>query len=224
MKTRLPIILLASCALTFPLGGQEATPAEASGEPEPLSLSATPILWPGGSRPALQAQVEAHYFDGMPVRTLHLTGPGMEVSMQAPRTWKEGERGRRDSLALVNFRNPSHRVSIALFGKQEFIADLSEESVAGYVAGLRETFGAEAITVANDGKHTPYNAPFIFGHPWRYVDFTVETKAGALAVRDYLIHMEEVFVVVRHFGPPEMVKRYQGRLLKELSQSWLRED
>ncbi|MGF1483443.1 MAG: hypothetical protein ACFBZ8_03665 [Opitutales bacterium] len=200
---------------------QQSEPAPAEAETADEAQAATPIAWPRSERPALTASVKQYMFDQMPVRELWVDATKLHGAMPVPGGWKVINSQPHESLAMVNMRDKSHRISFSLFGKQEFLNDLEDSSVRGYIAGVQAAFN-EQVRIANVDNFRPSRAPHILDHGWCFVDYTLTLEETTYGVRDYLVMLDDYFLVIRHFGPPATVNAYQKNLQNLLGRSYLR--
>ncbi len=211
--------LLAS-VLNAQAAGTDAT-SDAAAEAEVPAVE--PIVWPSTPRPELTAALRSYLFDQIPVRELWLDGTKLQAAMPVPGGWKQTDKAPQESFALVNLRNKSHRLSFAYFAEDEFLSDLDDTSIKGYMAGLQATLG-EKMKLVNPESFRPHRAPHIFDHPWCFVDYTLTIESTTFAVRDYIVMLEECVVIIRHAGPPKVVNAYQKDLQTLLGRSYIRGD
>ncbi|MGF1449311.1 MAG: hypothetical protein ACFB20_07830 [Opitutales bacterium] len=212
-----PVLVTALAAQT----AQSDATSDAAPEVNSSEVVTAPIAWPTAARPEVVATLRSYLYDQIPVKELWLDAAKLQAAMPVPGGWKQADKSPQESLALVNLRNKAHRLSFTYFAQDEFLSDLKDASIQGYMAGLQANLG-EKLKLVNPENFRPRRAPHIFDHAWCFVDYTVTVEETTFAVRDYIVLLDECLLVIRHAGPPKVVNAYQKDLQTLLGRSYVR--
>ncbi|GAB4270619.1 MAG: hypothetical protein Tsb0018_02790 [Opitutales bacterium] len=178
-------------------------------------------LWPNQKRPTIQAQHETVDFDGMEFEQLTLKQGDLKISMPPLMQWTITTPTDKDSLRLVYTNYPSLILTFSIFKQNEFLPDIEDETLKGYVAGLKELDRGN-IKILNEGNFTPYKSFPIAGASYKVVEYEIETQENeTFLAKDYLLFPSDELLIIHVQGPPKAVMRAIPVIDASLQQSFL---
>ena len=90
----------------------------------------------------------------MEFEQLTLKQGDLKISMPPLMQWTITTPTDKDSLRLVYTNYPSLILTFSIFKQNEFLPDIEDETLKGYVAGLKELDRGN-IKILNEGNFTP---------------------------------------------------------------------
>lgn len=114
-------------------------------------------------------------------------------------------------------------LSFSLFGKNTFLPNLSDKTLASYIDGLYAQHQGN-IKIINEGNYTPYKSFSIAGSSYKLVEYELkESDTEVLLTREYLLFLNSDLLIIKIEGPPSTVIKVSPLIDASLQQSFLEE-
>ena len=166
---------------------------------------------PSGKRPALEAYPIYFDVDGIQFTRIGLRGSGILMSTQSSQDWAVVP-DPATSVTFVNKLRPEGRWSISVYGKTEFLPEVTPEAVKGYVAFLRARYGDD-IKILNEDEgfeqfvvgSQPLDSGFLV------VSYELKDEKTEIVQRadEYIINAPRFLYIARVYGTPEVYRVIQ---------------
>lgn len=109
-----------------------------------------------GARPPLEPKLKVIPGDGADIRQYRLVSEFFSFIMGEPRNWAVRNDG-RSSISYQLRWDPSVHFTISIYLKNEFLPDVSEKSIKGYIEGLKRKHKKNITVLNDDGSYLPQN-------------------------------------------------------------------
>ncbi len=177
-----------------------------------------PIDWPASSRPKIDAKLLEINEDGAVEDRIAFKCPQFDMLMVYNGDLKVVKNSSRHSILLKSESSHGVHFGISLFGKNEFLSDLEDETWNRYLESLKITKPNAEIVFQSD-RPTDRVGPNLFNKRVRQIAYEIPTKEGEpLKKREMFFFLEDNLFVFTYSGPKSDIDRLWRRHNQLVSQ------
>lgn len=209
-----PILFCLCTGLLFSNALPAETPAEATAADAPAPVTEA-VVRPMQERAKMNSSRFTEEFDKIDIQMWKVESDSIGFKMLVPEELVQINCAPHESIAFTSVEAQDVRIEMTLFSVDEFIPDLSDNSIQAYIEGRRLALAPKEFELLNPGNFWADRGLHIAGTQWKQVHYSASEPAAnpdaqatapkVTTFHDILFFVDDTFVLISVYGPKNQV-------------------